>query len=184
MEKENLFQIMNDMHTDVQHPLPVEQAVEYKEVSNICGRLMYEAGQQCRKIRAGKIPWSPSYQKATDMVDYWSRREGYVLGRNKNARYLTTLQKQFGITYKPQLSLQEIVVCKKEAIKSKNRIIKCAESRRREHRTNQVAITKEASALASEVCETQLQELQVWLRSYNTDPSITAFLITGMRSWF
>ena len=37
---------------------------------------------------------------------------------------------------------------------------------------------------ASELCETQLQEWQVWLRSHNTDPSITSFLITGLRSWF
>ena len=40
------------------------------------------------------------------------------------------------------------------------------------------------SISASELRETQLQELQVWLRSRNTDPSITSFLITGLRSWF
>ena len=40
------------------------------------------------------------------------------------------------------------------------------------------------STSASELRETQLQELQIWLRSRNTDPSITSFLITGLRSWF
>ena len=40
------------------------------------------------------------------------------------------------------------------------------------------------SVSASELRETQLQELQVWLRSRNTDPFITTFLIKGIRSWF
>ena len=56
MEKENLFQRMNDVHSNVQYPLTAEQAAEYEEVTDICGRLMYEAEHQCRKIRAGKIP--------------------------------------------------------------------------------------------------------------------------------
>ena len=40
------------------------------------------------------------------------------------------------------------------------------------------------STSVSELRETQPQELQIWLRSRNTDPSITSFLITGLRSWF
>ena len=37
---------------------------------------------------------------------------------------------------------------------------------------------------ATELRETQLQEIQVWLRSRNTDLCITSFLMTGLRSWF
>ena len=32
--------------------------------------------------------------------------------------------------------------------------------------------------------ETQLKELQLWLRSRNTDPSILSSLIKGIRFWF
>ena len=40
------------------------------------------------------------------------------------------------------------------------------------------------SPSASELRETQLQELQLWLRSRHTDPTITSFVIKGLRSWF
>ena len=40
------------------------------------------------------------------------------------------------------------------------------------------------SPSALELRETQLQELQLRLRSRNTDPIITSFLITGIRSCF
>ena len=36
------------------------------------------------------------------------------------------------------------------------------------------------STSASELRDTQLQELQIWLRSRNTDPSITSSLTTGL----
>ena len=35
MEKENLFQRMNDIHTKVQYPLSADQAAEYEEVTDI-----------------------------------------------------------------------------------------------------------------------------------------------------
>ena len=37
------------------------------------------------------------------------------------------------------------------------------------------------SPLASELRETQLQELQLWLRSRHTDPTIKSFVIKGLR---
>ena len=40
------------------------------------------------------------------------------------------------------------------------------------------------SPSASELRETQLQELQLWLRSRHTDPVLTSFIIKGLRSWF
>ena len=40
------------------------------------------------------------------------------------------------------------------------------------------------SQSASELRETQLQELQLWLRSRHTDPTIISFVIKGLRSWF
>ena len=65
-----------------------------------------------------------------------------MLGRNWNARYLIVLQNKLQITY--QLPTETIISNKKTAITSRKRIIKCAESLRREHRT-QVAMAREAT---------------------------------------
>lgn len=37
---------------------------------------------------------------------------------------------------------------------------------------------------ASNMRETLLQDLKLWLVSSKTDPDVTRFLITGLRSWF
>ena len=143
MHTDNLFQRMNEIYTNMQYPLSEEKIVEYEEISKLCGEKMYEAEKQCRKIRAGNIPWSPAYQKATDMVDYWRRREQYVQGRNLNARYLITLQNQLSISYDNSLSIEAIVDLKVKAMETRKRIIAAGDSKRREHR-NQVAMAREA----------------------------------------
>lgn len=43
MHADNLFQRMNEIHTDMQYPLSEEQITEYEEVSKLCGAKMYEA---------------------------------------------------------------------------------------------------------------------------------------------
>ena len=40
------------------------------------------------------------------------------------------------------------------------------------------------SPSASKLRDTQIQALQLWLRSQHTDPVITSFIIKGLRSWF
>ena len=79
------------------------------------------------------------------MVDYWRRRDRYAQGRNLNARYLITLQNKLGISYDRNLSIEERIVNRKtEAMGTRKRIIEAADSKRREHRRNQVAMAREA----------------------------------------
>ena len=61
MEEHDLFYRMEIIHRATVYPLPQWLQVEYEEVDKIVCNLMEKAEEQCRKLRTGTIPWSPTY---------------------------------------------------------------------------------------------------------------------------
>ena len=144
MHDHDLFNRMNILHQATVYPLPPRLQKEYEELDTITTSLMDKAEQQCRKIKAGKYPWSPAFERARKHVEYWVRRAKYVRGECRNARYLINLQRQLGINYDPNLSLSDIDEHIKEAKTQRQRSKQAAESLSIEYRT-QLAMAKEAA---------------------------------------
>ena len=73
MKEHNLFECMDLLHArKTVYPLPQHLIEEYEAIDILVNRLMEEAEQNCRKIRAGDMPWSPAFQKARRTVKYSS----------------------------------------------------------------------------------------------------------------
>jgi hypothetical protein len=142
MHDNDLFNRMEKLHKATIYPLPPHLQKEYESIDKIITSLMDKAEHQCRKIKAGKHPWSPGFERARKQVEYWVRREKYIKGECKNARYLINLQNQLGIQFDPTLSLQDIQSEIKQAKNNRTRCYKDAESLSIEFRT-QLAMAKE-----------------------------------------
>ena len=104
---------------------------------------MEKAELKCRKLKMGRVPWSPSYRKIQLEFDYWRMRSRYKLGLHRNVRQLQVLQNQLKIIYDKTLTLHEINKKIKECYQRKKRIVLMSESLSLEYR-QQLAAAKEA----------------------------------------
>ena len=144
MRDHDLFQRMDDLHRRTVYPLPAHLVLEYEELDNLVGRLMTEAENQCRKIKAGAVPWSPAYLRVRRAVEYWVRRLKTERGQiSENTRYLINLQNKLGIKY-VEMDEHALVLKVKEAFEKRKRCKKLAEELSLEYRT-QLAKAKEAA---------------------------------------
>ena len=65
--------IRNLMNTyEARSPLTPAQAKEYKELDRVREAGMLHAEKKCRKLRMGKVQWSPALQKARDTITFWT----------------------------------------------------------------------------------------------------------------
>jgi len=77
-------------------------------------------------------------------VEYWTRREKYILGLERNVQLLVTLQKQLEIIYDPSLTLQQVREMLQQARRDRRDCKRRAKSLQREFR-NRLAAAKEAA---------------------------------------
>ena len=144
MKEHNLFERMDLLHSKTVYPLPQHLIDEYEAIDVLVNRLMEEAEQNCRKIRAGNIPWSPAFQKARRTVEYWVRRQKHMKGEIDNTRYLIRLQNKLKIEYDPNLSMEEVETNIVKAYERRKACKAEAESLSLEYRT-ELALAKEAA---------------------------------------
>ena len=144
MTETNLFHRMERIYSTSVYPLPTWAAQEYEEIDKEVCRYMYAAEKSCRKLKAGSIQWSPTYQKACVTLEYWLRRRSYFNKKFNNVRHLLVLQKKAGLQYDQNLSLQDINNKISLAYAKKSSCKKNAESFSLEYRT-QLALAKEAA---------------------------------------
>ena len=104
----NTYQTMDSIHKRTVFPLSQQLAEEYETLDTLICSSMDYAEKKCRQLHMGAVPFSPAYKAATMTVEYWTRREKYTLGLDRNVRMLITLQKQLGIRYDPSLTLMQI----------------------------------------------------------------------------
>ena len=142
MVDQDLFYRMEIIHRATTYPLPQWLQEEYEKVDKIVCNLMDKAEAQCRKLRTGTIPWSPTYQKCNLVLEYWLMRKSYFHKEHYNVRQLIVLQNKLKITYDPTLSYNDIVQKVVKASKDRKKSKLLAESLSREYRT-QLAIAKE-----------------------------------------
>ena len=99
---------MNLIHQVATYPLQSAYAKEYERLYAHSSKVMTAAEKQCRKLRMGKTPWSPTYKKMMLTFEFWCQREDYARGINKNVRDLIVLQNKLMITYDPNLTIPQI----------------------------------------------------------------------------
>ena len=96
-------------------PLTDAQAKEYEELDQIREAGMLYAEKRCRKLRMGKIQWSPALQKARNLITFWTLVRKRLKGCNVGARRLIRLKKKLKIKGNTQLPLKEVEVQLKKA---------------------------------------------------------------------
>ena len=125
---------LSSLHRTTCHPLTDAQAAEFERLDAISSSVMDDAEAQCRKLRMGQTPWSPTYKKAMMTFEYWCKRENHVTGVELNARDLIWMQKKLLIPYDPELSLEDIRQKKYECYLSRRKCTKMAEQLSLEYR--------------------------------------------------
>ena len=141
--EDNLYARWDYLHKITTNKLSHEMIIIFENLDLILEKHMEKAELQCRKLKMGKIPWSPSYKKIQLEFDYWRMRSRYKLGLHKNVRQLIVLQNQLHIIYDNTLTMYEIVKQIKDCYQRKKKIVLMSESLSMEYR-QQLAGAKEA----------------------------------------
>ena len=63
MRDHNLLDRMEKVHRQAVYLLPIHVAEEFEAIDALVSKLMYEAEAQCRRLKSGTVPWSPTYKK-------------------------------------------------------------------------------------------------------------------------
>ena len=142
MKEQDVFYRMNNLHKRTVYPLPTNLADEYEALDELVCTLMDKAEKQCRKLHTGRIPWSPTYKKCCQTLEYWLNRRSHFRKVHRNVRQLIVLQNKLHIKYNPNLTLDEIEDKVKGAFKERKRVKDIAESLSYEYRT-ELALAKE-----------------------------------------
>ena len=137
---------MTSLHSTTSYPLTPAQEEEYERLDSISSSVMDEAEKQCRKLRMGQTPWSPTYKKAMMTFEYWCKRENHVTGVEYNTRDLIWMQKKLDIPYDPELSVEDIRLKKYECYLNRRKCTKMAEQLSLEYRYR-LALEREEAGL-------------------------------------
>ena len=70
------------------------QKKEYEDLDKIKTWAMEQAEKSCRKLKLGKIQWSPKLQRARDKIYYYSLSKRKILGRKVSSYLLRRLSKK------------------------------------------------------------------------------------------
>ena len=108
MTDNDLFQRMNDLHQYATAYFSDQLKQDFEEIDESVCRIMEEAEKNCRKIKAGAIPWSPAYKEKCLLLEYWLKRRSYSQQDHYNVRQLIVLQNKLKITYNPNLTPEDI----------------------------------------------------------------------------
>ena len=89
-------------------PLTTDQAKEYEELDNIRESGMIHAEKHCRKLRMGKVQWSPAMQQARDTITFWTLIRRRLKKCKVGARRIVRLKKKLGLKENTHLPLKEV----------------------------------------------------------------------------
>jgi hypothetical protein len=142
LREKTVYSRMDTLHETAHKGLLPSDVIEYETLDKIITQSMYEAEQECRKIRTGKVKWSPLYQKACDRVQYWLLLKNDALHKKVNKRKIMSLRKKLGIQRTPT-TLRDIEESLQGAIKTRKQCKKYAEELQMEYR-HRLAKAKEA----------------------------------------
>lgn len=162
----NLFAKMDALHAQAVYPLHPDLAAEFETIYKLSNELMDEAEEQCRKLKTGAVAWSPAFARATDLVEYWERRERYKKKKCKNVRYLINLQRKLNIKYDPSLSLSAISAKAKQARLHRRECKANAESLSKEYRTQLAMAKEEAGEMKAAVALRNMNRVEGIRRLY------------------
>jgi hypothetical protein len=68
--------------------ITVAQAKEYEEVHVAGLQCKANAEQKCRKMKMGRVDWSPEYQQSLDAIELWALLRRKKLGLKVSSRRL------------------------------------------------------------------------------------------------
>ena len=140
---DNLYAKWDKLHKLATKKLTNEMMNEYENLDLLLEKHMEKAELKCRKLKMGKVPWSPAYRKIQLEFDYWRMRSRYKLGLHRNVRQLQVLQNKLNIVYDNSLTLKEINSKITDCYQRKKKIVLMSESLSLEYR-QQLATAKEA----------------------------------------
>ena len=91
-----------------------DQQAEYEELDAIKTWAMKEAEKQCRKLKMGEIPWSPTLQKVRNRIEYLTLSMRRKLGRKVHAITLIRTSKKAALHVESKTAKQIEAMIKEE----------------------------------------------------------------------
>ena len=125
-------------------PLNESQAQEYEALDKIRKIGMKVAERKCRKLKKGRVQWSPAIQHARDTIRLWTLIRKRLKKGRVGARLIVRLKKKLKITTNTKIPLEEVEVKLKKAYKE----YKVCKKNDKELRRNFLESLAEAKALA------------------------------------
>lgn len=141
LAKDNIYEtfdtLFQEIHERATH-LPIEK---FEHLDDKITLAMEKAERGCRKLKSGKVKWSPTYQKACDTVTYWKLTLKESKGDTINIRKLRSLRQKLGLQrFRGSVEVAEMELQK--AQKTQKKCKRHAENLQLEYRSS-LALAKE-----------------------------------------
>ena len=155
LEHRDIFNRVNTLYASFQTPLTEAQELEFERIDRYVTESCLKAEKRCRKVRAGKVPFSPIVDTAAKTIYLWSSVLSKMRGCKVSSSLIRRLAKKCEIVIDPALTYEEVRLLRNNAIK-RYKILKPTASQHREQFISDLADaieevygTKRATALRS-----------------------------------
>jgi hypothetical protein len=134
IQDHNLLERAYSVQCKCTYPLQPHLQVEMKSIDSLRHQGMLLADRKCRKLPTGAIAWSPTVQKARDLVEIWGLLLKKKAGRRISSRLLSRGMARHHLMFRVQdITLTQIVDKKKEALKEYRLLKKSSLALRQTH---------------------------------------------------
>jgi hypothetical protein len=121
---------------------------------------MLLADRKCRKLPTGAIAWSPTVQKARDLVEIWGLLLKKKEGRRISSRLLSHGMAHHHLMFCIQdITLAQIINNKKEALKVYRSLKRSSNAL---HQTHLEELAEARAAVGNNSRATELRQLHTW----------------------
>ena len=111
-------------------PMSQEHIIQFEKLDTIRLEGIRHAEKKCRKLKMGKVPWSPELSKARKEIEYWNMLLRKKKSLKTNTKKLIRLGKQLKIKEKESGNIESVIRKRKEAYQKWKQLTENAESMR------------------------------------------------------
>ena len=162
LKQHKLGEKVQQLRQQLSGELTKEQQLEYERIDKKRSEGAPYAESRCRKLKMGQVPFSDKLQAASAIVDARRLQLTKLHGGKVSSRFLQRTFQAAGVEYKRDISLQEGIAAKKEAINSYIKVKKKGPELRRTFQENLAQARAEAgnTSAAKELIQLQTREQQ------------------------
>jgi len=127
MKKHKVKEKVTNLQKNIQIPMSKENIAQFEALDKIRLRGIKQAEKKCRKLKMGRVPWSPKLSQARKEIVYWQMSIRQISNQKVNIKKIIRLAYHLKIVKDPNWTKEEMETKRKLAVETWRHLVKKAQ---------------------------------------------------------